>query len=148
MKKVILSILILGSIMGCKEAIKDEGGNQQSELAKTAMPTVKVEGKIFTMVDENPEFPGGIAAMYSYIGENLKYPQEAQRAGVEGKVFVKFVVTKDGKIGNIKTLKGIGFGCDEEVTRIISNMPVWKAGRNNNEPVNVYYTMPINFKMK
>ncbi len=106
------------------------------------------EEEIFTTVEQNPEFPGGISEMYKYIGSNIKYPSAAQRANVSGKVFVKFVVEKDGSIGDIQVLKGIGFGCDEEATRVIKSMPKWSPGRQNGRNVRVYYTMPISFLLQ
>jgi protein TonB len=86
--------------------------------------------------------------MYRYIGENMKYPSAAQRANVSGKVFVKFVVEKDGSIGDISILKGIGFGCDEEASRVIKSMPKWSPGRQNGRNVRVYFTMPISFRLE
>ncbi|MFB0948147.1 MAG: TonB family protein [Spirosomataceae bacterium] len=106
------------------------------------------EEEIFTTVEQQPEFPGGIAQMYRYIGENMKYPSAAQRANVSGKVFVKFVVEKDGSIGDISILKGIGFGCDEEASRVIKSMPKWSPGRQNGRNVRVYFTMPISFRLE
>lgn len=104
--------------------------------------------EIFTSVEENPQFIGGQTEMYKYIGERMNYPSTAQRAGVQGKVFVKFVVKSTGDIGNIEVLKGIGFGCDEEAVRVISQMPKWQAGKQNGKPVNVYFTMPISFRLE
>lgn len=106
------------------------------------------EEQIFTTVEQQPEFPGGVSQMYKYIGENIKYPSAAQRANVSGKVFVKFVVEKDGSIGDISVLKGIGFGCDEEATRVIKSMPKWSPGRQNGRNVRVYFTMPISFRLE
>lgn len=106
------------------------------------------EEEIFTTVEQNPEFPGGQTAMYRYIGDNMKYPSAAQRANVSGKVFVKFVVERDGSIGDIQVLKGIGFGCDEEATRVIKSMPKWSPGRQNGRNVRVYFTMPISFRLE
>lgn len=106
------------------------------------------EEEIFTTVEQQPEFPGGVSQMYKYIGENIKYPSAAQRANVSGKVFVKFVVEKDGSIGDIQVLKGIGFGCDEEATRVIKSMPKWSPGRQNGRNVRVYFTMPISFRLE
>jgi TonB family protein len=103
---------------------------------------------IFTTVEEQPEFPSGVEKMYEYIGQNLVYPKTAQRDNIQGKVFVKFVVTKYGDIGQIKTLKGIGYGCEEEVARILANMPTWKPGEQDGEKVNVYFTMPIAFRLE
>ncbi|MFB0948185.1 MAG: TonB family protein [Spirosomataceae bacterium] len=123
--------------------------NMLDEMIVVSARDSKIKGEeIFTTVEEQPEFPGGVEQMYKYIGQNLKYPEAAQRDNVQGKVFVKFVVTKDGDIGEIKTLKGIGHGCEEEVARILANMPTWKPGQQDGEKVNVYYTMPINFLLE
>ncbi|UBM60328.1 TonB family protein [Marinilongibacter aquaticus] len=106
------------------------------------------EEQIFTAVEQQPEFPGGTKAMYEYIGKNIKYPAAAQRANVSGRVFVKFVVEKDGSIGKIDVLKGIGFGCDEEAIRVIKSMPKWNPGRQNGKNVRVYFTMPVFYQLE
>jgi protein TonB len=105
------------------------------------------EEEIFTAVEQNPEFPGGTSAMYKFLGENIKYPASAQRANVSGRVFVKFVVEKDGSIGNVEVMKGIGFGCDEEALRVIKSMPKWNPGRQNGKNVRVFYNMPVVYKL-
>ena len=84
--------------------------------------------------------------MNQYIYENLKYPDTAKSANIKGKVFIKFVVEKDGSIGEVKVIKGIGFGCDEEAIFLLKNMPKWKPALQNGRPVRVYMTMPIEFK--
>jgi len=106
------------------------------------------EDEIFTTVEQNPEFPGGIKEMYSFIGKNLKYPSAAQRANVSGKVFAKFVVEKDGSLGDVQILKGIGFGCDEEAQRVLKSMPKWNPGKQNGRSVRVFFTMPISFVLE
>jgi protein TonB len=116
--------------------------------AKPAEVEAPKEDEIFTTVEQNPEFPGGIKEMYPYIGKNLKYPSAAQRANVSGKVFAKFVVEKDGHIGDVQILKGIGFGCDEEASRVIKSMPKWNPGKQNGRSVRVFFTMPINFQLE
>jgi TonB family protein len=102
---------------------------------------------IFESVEENPEYPGGVKELYNFIGNNLKYPLEAVKNNISGKVFAKFIVRTDGSISDIKILKGIGYGCDEETVRVISQLPPWKPGKQNGEPVNVMFTMPINFQL-
>lgn len=114
--------------------------------ADTTKPELKEE-EIFTAVEEFPEFPGGQAEMYRYLGQNIVYPKAAQKANVSGRVFVKFIVKKDGTIDNVTILKGIGFGCDEETERVIKAMPKWKPGKQNGKPVNVYYNMPVVYKL-
>ncbi|AWV98910.1 TonB family protein [Arcticibacterium luteifluviistationis] len=104
--------------------------------------------EIFTAVENNPEFPGGANEMYKHIAREITYPAAAQTARIEGRVFVKFVVRKDGSVGSPEVLKGLGFGCDEEAIRIINEMPTWNPGIQNGKPVNVYFTMPIFFQLE
>ncbi len=100
-----------------------------------------------TGVDVFPEFPGGMSAWSKYIQKNLRYPISAQEEGVQGKVFLSFVVEKDGTITDVKVLKGIGYGCDDEAVRVIKKSPRWKVGMQNNLPVRVRYNMPISYMM-
>jgi TonB family protein len=115
------------------------------DVADAALKIQKRE--IFTAVEQNPEFVGGQAKMYQYLGENIKYPAAAQRANISGRVFVKFVVEDDGSIGDVKVMKGIGFGCDEEAIRVVKSMPRWKPGVQNGKNVRVYYNMPIVYRL-
>jgi periplasmic protein TonB len=101
-----------------------------------------------TFVEEMPEFPGGDAARIKFFSENVKYPQVAREIGVQGPVYLTFVVEKDGSISNIKLLRGIGAGCDEEAERVITLMPKWKPGRQNGKEVRVQFNMPISFILK
>ena len=86
--------------------------------------------------------------MMEYVAKNVVYPKEAQEKGISGRVFVGFVVEKDGSIGEVKLLRGIGGGCDEEAIRVIKGMPKWKPGKMKGEAVRVSYQMPINFKLQ
>jgi protein TonB len=101
-----------------------------------------------TFVEEMPEFPGGDAARIKFFFENVKYPQIAKETGVQGPVYLTFVVEKDGSISNIKLLRGIGAGCDEEAERVLAMMPKWKPGRQNGKEVRVQFNMPISFILK
>ena len=103
--------------------------------------------EIFTIVEEQPSPVGGIKAFYDYVGKNLKYPGKARRMGVEGRVFVEFIVEKDGSLTDIKVAKGIGGGCDEEAIRVISHAPKWNPGRQRGNPVRVRMVMPIMFQL-
>jgi TonB family protein len=102
----------------------------------------------YTIVDEMPEFPGGPDALYPYIRETLKYPGTAIEQGVEGIVYLTFVVETDGTLSDIKVLRGIGAGCDEEALRIVRGMPKWKPGKQRGVPVRVRYNLPIRFKLQ
>jgi periplasmic protein TonB len=99
------------------------------------------------IADEMPEFPGGIDAMYDFLRSTLRYPRMAVDANISGKVFVSFVVDKQGNISKVKVLNSIGGGCDEEAIRVIEAMPRWKPGKQRGLPVNVSYTLPISFTL-
>ncbi len=142
-KKIInVSLRKAGQIVG--------RGQTLSEVVVAGLkPTVNYESEeIFTVVEENPSFPDGIKNMYQYIARNLRYPEPARRANVQGKVFIKFIVRKDGSVSDLQILKGIGFGCDEETVRVLGSMPKWNPGKQNGKPVSVYFTMPVSFVLE
>ncbi|MDU1891474.1 MAG: TonB family protein [Dysgonomonas sp.] len=95
-----------------------------------------------------PQFPGGDGEMYKYIKDNLKYPVVDQEMGIQGKVTVRFVVSKTGDITDIQVLKGVSPSCDKEAARVIKSMPRWIPGKQQGNPVHVYFTMPIVFKLQ
>ena len=103
---------------------------------------------VYQIVEEMPQYPGGEAAMMDYVAKNVVYPKDAQEKEISGRVFVGFVVEKDGSIGEVKLLRGIGGGCDEEAVRVVKGMPKWKPGKQEGKPVRVSYQMPINFKLQ
>ncbi|HAC23381.1 MAG TPA: energy transducer TonB [Cytophagales bacterium] len=103
--------------------------------------------KIFTIVEHTAEPKGGLAAFYQYVSENIKYPAQARRMGIEGKVYVEFIVGKDGKIYDVKTVNELGAGCDEEAVRIIQNAPPWNPGKQRGKPVKQKMVMPIIFRL-
>ena len=105
------------------------------------------EEKTLLFAEQQPEFFGGREAFASFLQKNLKYPRAAAQAGVQGKVFVEFTVGADGNIENARTIKGIGFGCDEEALRVINLMPNWKPGKQSGRPVRVRFTLPIAFQL-
>lgn len=119
--------------------------NDEPTVAVTPQPVVTKDGEVFTVVEQSPEFPGGTSALMRFLGANIKYPAAAAYASVQGKVFVQFVVSKQGKIRDLRILKGIGFGCDEEAVRVVSIMPDWKPAQQNGQNVAVQYNLPINF---
>lgn len=106
------------------------------------------EQKIFLVVENMPEFQGGEAAMYNFISKNIEYPRMAKESGISGRVFVTFVVERDGKVTDVQILRGIGGGCDEEAVRVIKMMPKWSPGMQRGKPVRVQYRMPIKFTLQ
>lgn len=112
------------------------------------LDTTKVEADpVFLVVENQPEFPGGEKALVEFIAKNVKYPPTAINYKIEGKVYVSFIIEKDGSLSNIKVMKGIGGSCDEEARRVISLLPNFIPGRQNGRLVRVQYFVPINFKL-
>ena len=107
-----------------------------------------VEQEIFKIVEEMPSFPGGEGKLMEYVGKNIKYPQIARETGIQGRVFVNFVVEPDGSVSNVTVLRGIGGGCDEEAMRVVKNMPKWKPGKQRGKAVRVQYMLPVNFRLQ
>jgi len=95
-----------------------------------------------------PEFPGGEGALHQYLAENIKYPQMAKESGIQGRVFVTFVVERNGKVTDVKVLRGIGGGCDEEAIRVVQNMPSWTPGKQRGKPVRVQFNLPVKFTLQ
>ncbi len=113
-------------------------------LSAAIQPTQ--EDKIYEMAEEPPAPIGGLAKFFEYTEDNLVYPAEAKKNGVKGNVFVKFVVEKDGKLSQIKVIKGLGHGCDEAVITCLQAAPRWKAGKQSGKTVRVVKTMSIQIK--
>ena len=108
----------------------------------------EVEQEIFQIVEEMPSFPGGEVKMMEYIAKNIKYPPQALKKGIRGRVIVSFVVEPDGSVSNVKVLRGIGGGCDEEAIRVVKSMPRWKPGKQRGKYVRVSLMLPINFNCR
>lgn len=100
---------------------------------------------IFTVVEKQPEFPGGMRAFQDYLRTNVRYPAAANSANITGRVFVSLIVRNDGRITDVGVLKGLGYGCDEEAIRVISTMPNWKPGSQSGRAVNVKYNLVVPF---
>ncbi len=120
------------------------------EVVETKTQVIEQEApkEIFTVVEEQPTYPGGEEARIKFLQENMKYPEEAKELGVQGKVFVTFVVEVDGSITDVKVLRGIGSGCDDEAIRVVKSMPRWVPGKQRGVPVRVQFNLPINFKLQ
>lgn len=98
-------------------------------------------------LEEQPGPNGGMAAFYKYVGKTMRYPNDARRLGLEGRVFVQFEVDKNGELIQIKTIKGVGSGCDKEAERVVKNSPRWKPGKQRGQPVKVRMILPITFRL-
>ncbi|MEI6137977.1 MAG: TonB family protein [Mariniphaga sp.] len=117
------------------------------EQKKEEVEEVKEE-QVFVVVEEMPEFPGGELALRKYIAKAIVYPTIAQENGIQGKVFVNFVVNKDGSVSNAKIARGVDPSVDQEALRVVSTLPKWKPGKQRGVPVRVSYTVPISFKLE
>ena len=105
------------------------------------------EEEIFMVVEDDPEFPGGLDALAQYLAKNIQYPDLARQNNITGRVFVTFVVEKDGSVGQVKVLRDIGGGCGAEAMRVVKSMPKWKPGKQRGKPVRTQFNLPVNFDL-
>ncbi|MDE6488185.1 MAG: energy transducer TonB, partial [Paramuribaculum sp.] len=105
------------------------------------------DNKVFTSVEQMPVYPGGESALLAEVSKNIRYPSVAQENGIEGKVVVQFVVTKNGSIGEVKVVRGKDPDLDKEAKRVIKTLKKFTPGKMNGNAVNVWYTLPITFKL-
>jgi protein TonB len=149
-KKTLLTIgIVLFSYMSYAQIANDAAVStkQNAEEIVVKDEGVKVfEGEIFKVVEEMPEFPGGAAKMMEFIQKNIQYPMTARENGIQGRVFVNFVIEPDGSITNVTAIRGIGGGCDEEAIRVVQSMPNWKPGKQRGVAVRTSFTVTVIFK--
>ena len=129
---------------------KDQEGDKDIVAPPTevAGPTEPVQEEIFTVVQEMPEYPGGMAAFYKYVGQTVQYPPSAREAQIQGKCFIGFVVEPDGSVSDVSTLKGVPGcpECDREAIRVVKSTK-WKAGKQNGKAVRVRFSVPIKYQL-
>ena len=112
-------------------------------------PPIAVDtGMVMTMVEVMPEFPGGEQALFSFLRTNVHYPTVALEAGIQGTVYVKFVVMQDGRISEARILRGVSRDLDAEALRVVNAMPNWKPGVQDGKPVRVQYNLPLRFTLQ
>ncbi len=131
-----------------KESVKsanDQGGNEKTSSAPVSKQGDK--DNVFTVVEKMPSYPGGIDKMIQFLSMNIKYPEDAKAKGIEGTVFVTFIVKDDGTVSNVKILRGIDKSCDMEAIRVVKMMPKWIPGEQKGEKVNVAYSLPVKYKL-
>ena len=125
------TLIDVAPVVSAKEEKEEEGASE-----------------VFFIVEDMPEFPGGDLALRAYIANQIKYPVIAQENGIQGKVYVTFVVGKDGSVSNATIARGVDASLDKEALRVVSTLPKWKPGKQRGKPVNVSYTVPINFQLQ
>lgn len=132
-------------LMRCAATLLAQNNNESPQVVEAIAP----ENEIYTIVEQMPEFPGGQSALMNYLSSNIKYPEECRKMGVEGKVFIKFIVDKLGNITNVQILRGVPDGqlLEKEAIRVVQSMPKWSPGKQLGKPVDVFFTLPIAFKL-
>lgn len=131
------------------EIVTDSLGNILLGKKAVILPkSLDKDEQIFFIVEDMPEFPGGELALRKYIGNAIKYPELAQKNGIQGKVYVTFVVTKEGAIADCKIARGVDPSLDQEALRVVNGLPKWQPGMQRGQAVNVQYTVPINFVLQ
>ena len=129
----------------------DETGGEvlkaKEVIAEPEPPKVE-ETKVFDVVEEMPQFPGGQAALLEYLAKNIKYPVVAEENGVQGRVIVTFVVERDGSITDVRVVKSVDPSLDKEAARVVKSMPKWQPGKQNGSAVRVKYTVPVQFRLQ
>jgi periplasmic protein TonB len=131
--------------------IEDTEDNEDDVIEFVDIPEEVVEApQIFTIVEENPEFPGGEKALFEFLGKNTKFPAIAKDAGIQGIVYVQFVVMEDGSINPdmVEILRGVHPALDQEAIRVVKSMPKWSPGKQRGKAVRVYYKLPFRFTLK
>jgi protein TonB len=135
----------------------NDKGTEDRNVTRTLKEEVVVEKKtpveekkeeIFRSVEQMPTFPGGEGALMKYLSSHINYPAMAQENGVQGRVVVQFVVTKTGKVGEVKVVRSVDKDLDREAVRVCKSLPNFVPGRQNGQPVNVWYTLPVTFKLQ
>ncbi len=131
----------------------DVKGNDEAAgevlMAKEVIAQEKpVEEKVFDVVEQMPQFPGGDAALFEYLSTHIKYPTIAEENGVQGRVIVTFVVERDGSITDVKVVKSVDPSLDKEASRVVAGMPKWIPGKQNGSAVRVKYTVPVTFRLQ
>lgn len=118
------------------------------DIATPEPPKQEEQNKVFDVVEQQPQYPGGMGALNQWLGSNIKYPVMAAENGIEGRVVVQFVVERDGSVSGVHVVRGVDPSLDKEATRVVSAMPKWIPGKQNGSAVRVKYTVPVTFRLQ
>ena len=151
--KVIEQLTIVDDDVELDEEFEFESTEADDETIIDAVPVIDEgdtgnDNEVFVIVEDMPEFPGGELALRKWISTNIKYPVIAAENGIQGKVYVTFVVDKDGSVSNARIARGVDPSLDQEALRVVNSLPKWKPGKQRGKPVRVSYTVPINFQLQ
>ncbi len=141
---IVISCLTMAHLSTAQTTGADE---IESTIEINPAATLQYEDSVFTLVDEQPTFEGGLTSWYNYVFTSIKYPQEAYKNDIQGKVFVQFIVNKEGQIRNPVVLKGFNEACEKEALRVVANSPDWQPGKHHGHLVDVKMVLPITFKI-
>ena len=149
---------VIEEIKIVEDDVKTEEVNFSTEDTKEAVEIKQVEfeeeeeeeeiEQIFLVVEEQPEFPGGMAKLMKYFSDNVRYPVVAAENGIQGRVICQFTVWRDGSIRDIVVLRGVDKSLDKEAVRLIENMPKWKPGKQRGKEVSCKFTVPVSFRLQ
>ena len=131
-------------------AISGPSSPQGPSMMAPPAPTFEDTGEdeIFEFVEEDPSFPGGNAALMTWLAKNLKYPSAAQETGIQGRILVSFIVNRDGSIVEPRVMRSVDPSLDKEALRVVSSMPRWRPGKQHGKPVRVKFTLPVTFRLQ
>jgi len=152
-QEIITELIIVDDDVEVEELIIDVEIDEREFITEWVAPVMEEEvevesDEVFVIVEDMPGFPGGDVEMRRFLQQNIRFPQLAREAGIQGTVFVQFTVERDGSITNVRVARGIGGGCDEEAIRVVSMMPRWTPGKQRGRPVRVNISMPIRFTLQ
>lgn len=143
-RKVTIGKILFGIMLTiCLTAATAFGQEEQTKSKKSEQP----QEKVYDVVEQKPEFTGGQTEFAKYFKESVQYPEEAKKKGIQGKVFVNFIVGADGSISNARVLQAVDPMLDAEALRVVTNMPKWVPGKEKGKEVAVYYNLPVNFTL-
>jgi protein TonB len=144
-------IIVDDDVVVEKEIFVDSEVSEATEITTIDFLPEEIDDDVIHITaDLEPTFPGGRGAMYAFLRENIHYPKIAVQEGIQGKVYLSFVIEKDGSITDVKVLRGIigGRMCDLEAVRVVESMPKWEHGRRNGRPVRFQFNLPVDFRLK
>lgn len=137
------------SIATITNGSNDANAKDIADIRDISTETKPVETeKVYTYVEQPPSFPGGEAELANYLRANIKYPQSAKETGIQGRVYLEFIVARNGEITDVKVLRGLQYECDKEAMRVVKSMPKWTPGKQNGHTVTVKFTLPVVFQLR
>lgn len=144
----LIAIIVIPIHLNCQiETVPEPDSMGNQLIIQPKISGIQIE-RIYSQVEKPPQFPAGLDSLYRFIAKNITYPKNAMLKGVQGTVYIDFIINKEGKVKRAKVKEGIGWGCDQEAMKSISQLPKWKPALIDNKPVSIYYTLPVRFRLK